>query len=86
MPLYGYECGGCGATKDEFRKISERNNAPSCDKCSKPMAKTIGGHNVVPDFQPYYDGNLETYVRSKQHRREVMKQQGVSEKFGKNWY
>jgi putative FmdB family regulatory protein len=85
MPLYTYECSGCCITKDEFRKLAERNDAPSCDMCAKPMVKIIGGHNVVGDFDPYYDDNLQAYVRSKQHRRQLMKEQDVSEKYGKGW-
>jgi hypothetical protein len=50
------------------------------------MKKVIGGHSVVPDVQPYYDDNLETYVRSRQHRRSLMKEQGVYEKFGRGWH
>jgi len=81
--LYQYEC-SCGATKEEFRSVAARNDPLACE-CGKPMTKIIGGHRVIGDMQPYYDENLETYIRSKQHRREVMKEQGVSEAYGKGW-
>jgi putative FmdB family regulatory protein len=82
MPLYEYEC-ACGKHADEFRSVADRNNAPLC--CGKPMQKVIGGHRVIGDVAPYYDDNLETYVKSKQHRREVMREQGVSEIYGRRW-
>jgi hypothetical protein len=41
---------------------------------------------VVGDLEPYYDDNLETGIKSKQHRKEVMRERGVYEKFGKGWY
>lgn len=49
------------------------------------MTRVIGNYSVVPDLQPYYDENLEAYVKSKQHRRQLMAERGVSEKFGTNW-
>lgn len=82
MPLYTYEC-SCGKSADEFRSVAERNNAPLC--CGKPMQKQLGGHRVVPDVVPYFDDNLESYVKSKQHRKQLMREQGVYEKYGKGW-
>jgi putative FmdB family regulatory protein len=84
MPLYEYECSGCQTHKDEFRTVAQRNNAPTCE-CGTTMHKIIAGYRVVGDLEPYYDENLESVVKSKQHRREVMREQGVSEKFGTNW-
>ena len=84
MPLYSYEC-QCGGTKDEFRRLSERNVLPTCE-CGKTMQRVIGGYSVIPDMAPYYDDNLETYVKSRQHRKQVMREKGVYESFGKNWH
>lgn len=42
-------------------------------------------YSVVRDVAPYYDDNLQTYVRSKQHRAEVMREKGLTEKYGKGW-
>lgn len=83
MPLYQYLC-ACGRTADEFRSVSERNNAPLC--CGKPMQKQLGGHRVIGDMEPYYDENLESVVKSRKHRQQVMREQGVYEKVGKGWY
>lgn len=84
MPLYEYECRDCGAHKDEFRSVIERNNAPTCD-CGNAMAKIIAGYRVVGDLEPYFDDNLQTGIKSKQHRKQVMREQGVTEKYGKRW-
>jgi putative FmdB family regulatory protein len=83
MPLYEYSC-SCGKSVDEFRSVANRNRAPKC--CGKPMKKVIGGHSVVADVEPYYDDNLESVVKSRQHRRSLMKERGVYEKFGKGWH
>lgn len=85
MPLYTYECVDCGALKDEFRKLEDRNNGPECDLCKIAMKKLIGGHSVVSDLEPYFDDNLECGIKSKQHRKQVMREKGVYEKYGKGW-
>jgi putative FmdB family regulatory protein len=84
MPLYTYTCDRCGKEADEFRSVAERNAPLDCS-CGAPMKKIIAGSRVIGDLQPYYDDNLESFVKSRQHRREVMREKGVSEKFGTNW-
>lgn len=81
--LYTYE--HCGVQQDEFRSVAERNNGPACPKCGEPMPKIIGGHKVIGDMDPYYDDNLETYVKSRQHRKQLMREKDVYEKIGKGW-
>jgi len=83
--IYLYACERCGARKEEFRKVIERNNCPNCDQCGTVMQKQITACGVQPDFQPYYDDNLQSVVKSRRHRQTVMREQGVSEKFGKGW-
>jgi hypothetical protein len=85
IPIYAYRC-VCGSTQDEYRKIAERDQAPVCDICGTVTTREIVPTSVAPDLKPYFDDNLETFIHSKQHRREVMKAQGVSEKFGQHWW
>lgn len=85
MPLYTYACNTCGRETDEFRSVAERNACPTCE-CGGSMRKIIAGYRVIGDLEPYYDDNLQAHIRSKQHRKEVMRDQGVSEKFGTNWW
>jgi hypothetical protein len=37
--------------------------------------------NVRPDWEPYFDENLDTMVEGRGHRRELMKQNGLDEKY-----
>lgn len=83
MPLYTYQC-SCGKETDEFRSVANRNDCPACE-CGKSTSKVIARSKPIGDMAPYYDDNLEAYVQSRQHRRELMKQRGVTEKFGTNW-
>ena len=82
--LYSYQCSGCGAIREEFRSVAARNDPLTCS-CGQPMAKMLGGHRVIGDMKPYYDENLQAYVKSRQHRKQLMKEQGVSEAYGKKW-
>lgn len=83
MPIYNYECDTCKKVHEEFRKIAERDNVPLC--CGKPTVKIISSYAVVGDVEPYYDDNLESFVKSKQHRKKLMKDRGVYERYGKRW-
>lgn len=83
--IYVYDCPDCGGIKEEFRKVDDRNKLPKCELCKVVMSRVIGGHNVIPDLQPYFDENLQTGIKSRQHRERVMREQGVSEKIGKGW-
>lgn len=60
--------------------------APNC--CGQKMRQVIGC-SVIGDLEPYVDENM-TYepvlVKSKKHKRELMKKYEVTERFGKNWW
>lgn len=84
MPFYAFSCETCGAVRDLYRSVAERNDPVTCE-CGASMHRTIIGHNVIGDLEPYYDENLDTHIKSRQHRKEVMREQGVYEKFGKGW-
>jgi hypothetical protein len=84
MPLYTYS--HCEIEQDEFRSVADRNNGPPCPKCGAPMAKIIARAKAHSDLAPYYDDNLETHIESRRHRRQVMRDKGVYEKYGKGWH
>lgn len=61
--------------------------SPDC--CGQAMKHVLGNYSVIPDVEPYLDeniGNEPTWVKSKKHRRQLMKEHGVQEKFGKGWF
>ena len=79
-PTYSYECPGCGDVKDEYRSVAKRNDCPMCKTCDREMRKIITPGFVRPDIAPYYDDNLQTYVESRQHKKQVMREQEVTDK------
>lgn len=69
---------------DEFRSVARRNHCPPC-QCGGKTKKIISTYTAISDLEPYYDWNLGGYIKGKQHRKQVMREQGVDEKFGKGW-
>jgi len=85
MPIYSYKCEPCDHVIDAYRSVACRAEAPGCDLCQGETVKIISSYRVHGDFEPYYDDNLETGIKSKKHRAQVMKEKGVYEKIGKGW-
>ena len=86
MILYQYRCQSCNEITEALRSVDDRDRAPKCDECGGLTRKIISlSYRVHPDFEPYYDENLQTGIKSKQHLKQVMKEQGVSEAYGKGW-
>ncbi len=84
MPSYDFKCEKCGNQEELWMKVSEYKK-PSC--CGQEM-KRIFSYAVVKDVDPYVDydiGDKPVVVKSKQHRKELMKKFGVEEKYGEKW-
>lgn len=83
--LYSYQCRACEQITDAYRSVAKRNDCPKCE-CGGDTDKIISAYRAISDLEPYYDDNLQTQIRSKQHRKQVMREQGVSEGYGRGWY
>lgn len=86
MPTYTYACSKCDAEQDEYRTVARRDDPVTCSVCGGQSKKIIAPHRVIADLQPYYDENLESWVKSKQDRKRIMRDQGVAEMYGKGWH
>lgn len=85
MPLYDYKC-KCG-NEQEAIAIPDETKLP-CPKCTRKMKRQFHGNfgiNMGVGPYGYYDENLQTYLHSNAHKRQVMAEQGVSEGYGKGW-
>jgi putative FmdB family regulatory protein len=85
MPVYDYEC-ECGHKGEHITKMDENAQCPECGCEMKRLISGRVGINMGVGAYGYYDENLQTYIHSNRHRRQVMKEQGVSEAYGKGWY
>lgn len=82
--IYEYRCQQCEHITEAIRTVAERYNSPLCEKCGCQTSKIVStGTAVHGDIKPYLDehiGNGEpVHVKSKQHRKQLMKDFGVSE-------
>lgn len=84
MPLFDYLCPKCGRVEDVWAHHTE-TELPCRNACGETMRRTWTRSYAVHGDLDYYDGNLETQIRSRKHRDRVMAEKGVSEKFGKGW-
>lgn len=86
MPIYSYKC-LCGYEADHVGKVDDKTMP--CPECLGTMRRQFHsrfGISMGVGAYGYFDENLGTYVRTNAHKREVMRQQGVTEKIGKGWY
>ena len=86
MPIYEYRCRDCQKITDAYRSVVNMWEAPDCQCGGKTRKIITRRFSVHSDLTPYYDEHLETHIESKQHRKQVMAEQGVSEKFGQGWH
>jgi putative FmdB family regulatory protein len=85
VPLYDYLCSDCGTIEDVWAGIEESNL--NCPLCQGIMSRLISPCNIKCDLTPYFDENLADpkkaphgqWVKSRQHRKKLMKEQGLAE-------
>ena len=87
MPIYSYKCEKCEKIQDLTKKIDDRDDCPEC--CGQTTKKIITNFKVHPDFEPYIDENISDrpiLVKSKKHRLQLLKENGLIEAYGKGWF
>jgi len=87
VPNYDYKCQKCETVTELYTGFDDQ---PDCAVCGQPLKRLITGRKtVIGDMEPYFDENISQsgeWVRSRAHRRELMKRNGLVEAHGKNWY
>jgi len=82
MPRYDYHCPSCDKTEERFERMGDTLVECTCGnglmvrQFSPPMA-------IHCDLEPYFDENLGAggaWVKSKQHKRQLLKQEGLEQK------
>ena len=85
MPIYDFEC-GCGYDGEHFAGMEEKKRCPKCESIMKRLISGKKSIDMGVGAYGYYDDNLQAFVGTNKEKRAIMKAQGVSEKYGKNWY
>ena len=79
MPIYEYECKRCGHTFEERRRVDNRYRI-SCQQCGYgDLGILIGPVAVHTDLEPYYDIQLGCRIESKQQKKEVVRELGLTD-------
>lgn len=77
MPLFDFEC-ECG-NKGEFIVFNDEQKICTCGKEMDRLISGVFGINMGVGAYGYYDETLETYVHTNRHRRNLMREKGVTE-------
>lgn len=85
MPLYDVQCPNCGQVDDVWAKIAD--DQAMCPQCGVATKRLISPTRLQLDIEPYFDENLADaktspagqWVTSRQHKRQIMKEQGLVE-------
>lgn len=72
MPLYDYECSGCGE-ESEKQALIDRRHEQVCDLCSCPLTLVQRPTRHYRPFHNYFDMGLGVEITGREHRRRVMR-------------
>jgi len=84
VPLYDYQC-ECGK---EIEAITHYEKNAKCPECGREMKRLLTGKigiSMGVGAYGYYDDTLQAYVGTNAEKKRIMKEQGVTESYGKGW-
>lgn len=76
MPLYDYQCKGCGREVEKSAPMAERHNQ-TCDVCHDELEILFKPTPRYKPFNGYFDEGLGVEVTGRQHRQRVMRDLGM---------
>jgi len=75
--MYTYKCDNCLNEETKNLPLSRYREVQVC-KCGQPMYKSLSNAKFFVDYNiGKFDKNLGIYIESSDHRRRVMKEQGL---------
>lgn len=87
MPIYDYKCSDCDLEQERYEKIDALEVRCSCGGVMRRKITTR--YAVHGDVKPYIDENIAknpVLVKNRRHREQLMKENGLSESYGRGWY
>ncbi len=79
LKLYDFECTQCSRTAEALVHTGEIPPCPECGGETVRLPPVFRVNTGPVPVHGYYDENLETYITSNAHRKQVMREQGVTE-------
>lgn len=80
LRLNDYRCPECGDVEEMLLHEHEQACCPMCQTVMVKMPPLVRCNMGPAGAYGYYDPNLETYVETNRHRRELCRQKGVTPK------
>ncbi len=79
MPLYDYECPGCGLEDEYINSIAERQTQP-CENCGENMIQKISLGRYIPFKEGWYEhiDRKPMYISSKRQLRDECRKRGLT--------
>ena len=78
--LYDYECPKCGHTAEHLTRTGDVFICPEDGGVLKQMPPIFRINMGPVPITGHYDEGLQTFIRTNTHRKQVMEEQGVTEK------
>jgi hypothetical protein len=79
LRMFDFEC-GCGYKAERIVAGDEKLSCPDCGEELRRLPPRVNVNMGPVPITGYYDDQLETFIRTKNHRKEVMEQKGVVER------
>jgi len=73
--IYTVKCKNCGRRFEAWAKVADRHNI-YCE-CGGRTEIIITPPHIIPDLEPEWDDGLGYYVKSRQHKRELLKKHNL---------
>lgn len=82
MPIYPYACRDCGQQFDVVKRLGELDRVEACPHCvGNNTKRCIALFNLDKEScgQPYFEPALGMVVKSKGHKRRILKERKLEE-------
>lgn len=80
LRMFDFRCSKCGKVSERLVADDEVIHSLCCGAIVDRLMPAPKCNMGAAGAYGYYDKNLETYITSNRHRREVMREKGVCEK------
>jgi len=92
MPLYSLECDRCHVLDEHLQEPNDTHLPVECENCGWEMTRfknrayyadpiAIQGDTCAgsENYSNYFDDGLDTFVTSRDHRKKIMKERGLTD-------
>jgi hypothetical protein len=82
MPLYDAHCPGCGWEGEALQPAVADRVVAYCERCKGPLEIAAFGRPAIHGFTEHFDRGLGEIVKSRAHKKALLKEKGFVETGG----